>query len=247
MALDWTRIARRAASIVAGATALVLVAGSALRADTSEPSARLLSVSGQGEVRAAPNQAVLSAGVVTNAKTAAAALAANTRAMNAVFATLKAAGVADKDMQTADFSVQPQYASTNSSSSGQQRIIGYQVTNNVSVTVEDLNRLGATLDALVSSGANSIGDVGLAIRDPKPLLAQARAAAVADAIAKAQVLAKAAGVALGPITSISESGYESPRPMNKMMAMRAMPDIAVPVAAGEQSVTAGVTITWEIR
>jgi len=192
-----------------------------------------------------PNQAVLSAGVVTNAKTATAALAANTRAMNAVFVTLKAAGVADKDMQTADFSVQPQYASTNPSSSGQQRIIGYQVTNNVSVTVENLNRLGATLDALVSSGANSIGDIGFAICDPKPLLAQARAAAVADAIAKAQVLAKAAGVTLGPITSISEGGYEPPRLMLKTMAMNAAS--SVPMAAGEQSVTAGVSITWGIR
>jgi uncharacterized protein YggE len=244
MTFALTRFARRVALIVAGAAALVLTAAPALRADTGSPSPRLLSVSGQGDAKAAPNRAMLSAGVVSDAKTAATALADNTRAMNAVFATLRNAGVADKDMQTSNFSVQPQYASTTSSSSDQQRIIGYHVTNDVSVRVEDLDRLGATLDALVSSGANSIGEISFTIKDPRPLLAQARAGAVADAVAKAQVLAKAAGVTLGPIASISEGGYEPVRPM-MAMAMRAAS--SVPVAAGEQSVTANVAITWEIR
>ena len=238
MTFALTRFAGRAALIAAGSLALVLTAAPALRADTRAPATRVLTVSGQGEVRAAPNEAVLSAGVVSDAKTAAAALTDNTRAMNAVFATLKSAGIADKDMQTSNFSVQPQYAS------GDQRITGYQVSNDVSVTVEDLGKLGATLDALVSSGANSIGEISFRINDPRPLLAQARAAAVADALAKAQVLAKAAGVTLGPITSIGETGYEPVRPM---MAMRAAAKAAVPIAAGEQSVTAGVTISWEIR
>jgi uncharacterized protein YggE len=245
MTFALTRFAGRAILVAVGTAALVLIAAPALQADAGAPGPRLLTVSGQGEVKATPNQAQLSAGVVTTAKTAAAALAANTRTMNAVFATLRKAGVADKDMQTSDFSVQPQYGSSGVSSSGPQRVIGYQVTNNVSVTVEDLGKLGDTLDALVSSGANSIGEVGFAIKDPKPLLAQARAAAVADAIAKAQVLAKAAGVTLGPITAISEGGTESPRPMMKMMAMNEVSP--VPIAAGEQSVTAGVSISWDIR
>jgi hypothetical protein len=234
-----------AALLTVGALALA----AATAADAQAQPSRLLTVTGQGEVKGAPNQAQLSAGVVTTAKTAAAALAANTRAMNAVFATLKKAGVADKDMQTSDFSVQPQYSSINasSSSSGQQRVTGYQVSNTVSVTVENLAALGPTLDALVSSGANSIGEIAFGIKDPRPLLAQARAAAVADAVLRAQTYAKAAGVTLGPITSISEGGYESPRPMG--MAMMAMDKAArpVPVAAGEQSVAAGVSITWELR
>jgi uncharacterized protein len=234
-----TRFAARAALIAA-----VALAAPALPANAGTPSPGLLTVSGQGEVKAAPNQAVLSAGVVSDAKTAAAALAANTRAMNAVFATLRNAAIADKDLQTSNFSVQPQYAPTNSSASSQQRIIGYQVSNDVSVTVEDLGRLGATLDALVASGANSIGEVSFAIKDPRPLLAQARADAVADATAKARVLAKAAGVTLGPITSIAEGGSEQPRPMMAMARLVAAP---APIAAGEQSVSAEVTITWEIR
>ena len=230
-----TRFAARVALIAAAALA-------ALPADAGAPSPGLLTVSGQGEVKAAPDQAMLSAGVVSDAKTAAAALAANTRAMNAVFATLRNAAIADKDMQTSNFSVQPQYAPT--SSSDDQRIIGYQVSNDVSVTVEDLDRLGATLDALVASGAKSIGEIGFAIKDPGPLLAQARADAVADATAKAQVLAKAAGVTLGPITSIAEGGTERPL---RIMAMTANEKAPVPIAAGEQSVSTDVTITWEIR
>jgi len=164
--------------------------------------------------------------------------------MNAVFATLKKAGIADRDMQTSDFSVQPQYPPQRDNDAA-QHIIGYQVSNTVSVTVENLAALGATLDALVSSGANSIGEIAFSIKDPKPLMAQARASAVADAIARAQTLAKAAGVTLGPITAIGESGYEPQRPMAPMMNMaRSAP---VPIAAGQQSITAGVSITWEIR
>ncbi|HXL98970.1 MAG TPA: SIMPL domain-containing protein [Rhizomicrobium sp.] len=229
------------------AAALLAVGALALptAADAQAQPARLLTVTGQGEVKGAPNQAQLSAGVVTTAKTAAAALAANTRAMNAVFATLKKAGIADKDMQTSDFSVQPQYASVNAPS-GQQRVTGYQVSNTVSVTVENLATLGPTLDALVSSGANSIGEIAFGIKDPRPLLAQARAAAVADAMLRAQTYAKAAGVTLGPITSIGEGGFEAERPMMALGMLKANA-APVPVAAGEQSVTAGVSITWELR
>jgi uncharacterized protein len=206
---------------------------------------RTISISGTGEAKAAPDEALLSAGVTTNARTAAAALAANTKAMNAVFATLKKAGVQDKDMQTSGFSVQPQY----STDKGPQRITGYQVSNNVSVTVENLSGLGATLDALVSSGANNIGDIAFGFRDPKSLMQKARAAAVADAIARAQVIAKAAGVSLGPITSISESGgnYDAPRPMYRMAAMSAGIASPAPVAAGQESLSTSVSITWDIR
>jgi uncharacterized protein YggE len=211
----------------------------------ADATVRTISISGTGETKAAPDEALLSAGVTTNAHTAAAALTANTKAMNAVFATLKKVGVADKDMQTSDFSVQPQY----SSDKGPQRIIGYQVSNNVSVTVENLSGLGATLDALVSSGANNIGDIAFGFRDPKSLMQKARATAVADAIARAQVIAKAAGVSLGPITSISESGgnYDAPRPMYRAMSAMAASVNPAPVAAGQESLSTSVSITWDIR
>ena len=219
----------------------------ALAADPPAP--RTLSVSGLGEVKSAPDQSNLSAGVTTQATTAAQALAANSRAMNAVFATLKRLGIPDKDIQTSDFSVQPQYQSCKPGTSCPQRIVGYQVSNNVDVTVEDLDKTGAVLDALVSSGSNQIGGINFSIHDPKPLLRAARAAAVADAIDRAQTYAKSAGVTLGPILSIDEGNNEAPRPVfgYRMRASAGMPAAPPPVAGGEELVSANVTITWQIQ
>jgi uncharacterized protein YggE len=223
---------------------LALIIGPAAIADAgSGPQKRVLTVTGQGEVHGTPDQAMLSAGVVTTARTAADALKDNAKTMNAVFATLKRAGIADKDMQTSGFSVQPQYE-TDKNGNTSRDITGYRVSNTVNVRVNDLAKVGPTLDALVASGANSIGDIAFTIKDPKPLMEKARAEAVADALARAQTLARAAGVTLGPIVSIGESGYSAPRPMYRMATMAAAP---TPIAAGEESVTAGVNITWSIR
>lgn len=231
-----TRYIPSAAAIFAAAFVFVCSPASA------DP--RTMTISGQGEVKAPPDQALLSAGVTTEARSAAAALSANTHAMNGVFETLRKAGVSDKDMQTSGFSVQPQY----SGDKGPQRITGYQVSNNVGVTVENLSGLGAILDALVSSGANNIGDIAFGFRDPKDLMQKARAAAVADAVSRAQTIAKAAGVTLGPITSISENGgnYDAPRPMYRVMSAMAASSPA-PVAAGQEALSDSVSITWEIR
>lgn len=205
---------------------------------------RTITITGEGEVKSAPDEAYLSAGVTTQAHSAAAALAANTRAMNAVFETLRKAGVDDKDMQTSGFSVQPQY----SNDKGPQRITGYEVSNTVSVTVEKLAALGATLDALVSSGANNIGDISFGFRDSKNLMQKARTAAVDDAMARAQVIAKVAGVVLGPITISENSGsIAPPRPMYRMMATAGLAEAPAPVATGQETLTDSVSITWEIR
>jgi len=208
------------------------------------PPPRVLSVNGTGEAKGVPDQAQLSTGVVTQAPKASQALAANARAMNQVFGTLKAAGIAEKDIRTSNFAVSPQYAESN----GRQRVTGYEVTNTVSVTVVGLDKLGATIDALVSAGSNQIDGPSFSFSDPKPLLEQARADAVKDATEKAQAYARAAGVTLGPIQSISEGGSYTPMPMvmNRAMAgFAAAPP--TPVAAGQASVTANVSITWEIR
>ena len=207
----------------------------------------MLSVSGTGEVKATPDQAQLSTGVVTQAATAAAALAANSRAMNGVFDTLKRAGIPEKNIQTSNFSVSPQYG--NPKLGGAQRITGYQVSNTVTVTVTGLDKVGPALDALVAAGSNQIDGPNFTIADPKPLLAKAREDAVKDATARAQTLAAAAGVTLGPILSIGEGGaeYSPPRPMYRtaMAGLAAAPP--PPVAGGEESVSANVLITWEIH
>ena len=215
-------------------------------ASAAEPAPRTLSVSGEGEVRAAPDQSSLSAGVTTGAATAAQALAANSHAMNAVFATLKRLGIPDKDIQTSNFSLSPQYQVCKPGMTCPQRIVGYQVSNNVNVIVEDLDKTGPVLDALVSSGSNQIGGIDFSIHDTKSLLRVAREAAVKDAVDHAQTYAKAAGVTLGPILSIQEGGGEPPRPVYRAMAMMANA-APPPVAGGELSVSANVTITWQIQ
>ena len=215
-------------------------------AQPAQPELRLLTASGDGEVKAKPDQATLSAGVVTDGKTAGEALAANSRAMNQVFATLKRFGIPDRAIQTSNFSVAPQYPDYNAKQP--RRIIGYQVSNTVTVTVDNLDRIGPALDALVASGANSLGDISFSVKNAKPLETQARAEAVHDAAAKAEAMARAAGVTLGPIMSISEGEVAAPPvPMRRMMAAPMAAAAPPPVAAGEESVTATVTVTWAIR
>jgi uncharacterized protein YggE len=221
-----------------------LTAGSTLAAPlaaVSEP--RTLTVSGEGSVKAVPDEARLSAGVVTQAPTAQAALDSNRQAMNAVFAELKQQGIPDKSMQTSEFAVSPQYDSQNNAA---PKIVGYQVTNTVFVTVDDLSKLGAAIDALVNSGTNSMGGISLTIRDPKPLLRQAREAAIKDAIDRAETDARAAGVTLGRVVSIGDGGSSSPRPVFHAVAF-AKAAAPTPIAAGEETISASVSMTFEIK
>jgi uncharacterized protein YggE len=215
-----------------------------LVAARSAPPPRVITMSGHGEARAVPDTAMLSAGVSAQAPTAAAALAANTARMQGVMAALKKLGVPDKDIQTSNFSISPQYANGNNGQA--PHVTGYQANNQVEVRLEDVSKLGVTLDALVTAGANQMNGVSFSIRNDTALLAQARAAAVAEARAKADTFAKAAGVGLGSILSIGEAGNEGPRPMYAAAPMM-LRDKAVPVALGEQSINADITIVWEIK
>jgi len=227
--------------------AVALIASEQSRgAPAADAPQRTIVVNGDGEVSAKPDQARVSAGVVTQAPTAAAALTANTTAMNRVFDALKAAGIPDNKIQTANFSVQPQYAGAqpNLNNPEPPRIAGYQVSNQVTVIVDDLMKLGPTLDALVRTGANQLGGIGFTIANPKPFAERARAAAVADAQAKARTLAMAAGVTLGPLLSIQESGGVRPGPV---FAVARAAQIGPPIAEGEQMVTVNVTMTYAIQ
>ena len=233
-------LARRALAVF-GAVLALFLAPQAL----TQPAraAGLITVTGTGEARGVPDEAVISAGVVNQARTAAAALSENSRAMNAVFAALKRLGVPEKDVQTSNFSIEPQYPPFNANTPDRP-ITGYQVSNTVSVILDDVSKAGPTLDALVAAGANQAGGISFAIRNSEALLEQARTDAVKDAAERAETYAKAAGVTLGPIASIGEGGVEQPRPVFMAMAKRAAP---TPIAAGEQSVTASVTIAWQIK
>ena len=218
-----------------------LLAATPALAQTAAP--RTIAMSGHGEVRSAPDQARITTGVTTAAPTAAAALAANTNQMRSLFDALGRAGIPAKNIQTVNFSVSPQY--TNGANNQPARVTGYQVSNQVDVRIDDVARVGTTLDALVTAGSNDMNGISFSIKDPAPLLATAREQAVADARARAETYARAAGVTLGLILSISEGGGEvRPLRMAPMMMKAAAP---VPVAAGEESVTADVSLVWEIH
>ncbi len=230
------------------AGAIALMAGAAFssaQAAEAMMAPRTITVSGDAEIGSKPDQARLSAGVVSQAETAAAALTANSTAMNRVFAALRMAGIPENRMQTSNFSVQPQYAPYRQENPEPQRIIGYQVSNNVTVVVDDLTKVGPTLDALVRSGANQLGGIQFIIADPKPLAERARTLAVVDAAAKARTLATAAGVTLGPLMSIQESTNVRPIPMFAMA--RAVAAEATPIAEGEERVGVNVTMIYAIQ
>jgi len=219
-----------------GALVLILALNGAASAQTAMPAPRTIAMSGTGTVKGPPDMADISAGVTTEAPTAVAA-------MNRVFAALEKQGIARRSIQTSNFSVSPNYSSRTPNET--PRLAGYRVSNQVHVILEDITKVGMALDALVAAGANQMNGLNFSIKEPAPLLAKARSEAVADARLRAQQYAAAAGVALGQILSISEGGSsEPPRPMYRMMAMAAD---SVPVAAGEESVSANVTIVWEIR
>jgi uncharacterized protein len=225
--------------------ALILSAALALPmaapALAEEPMPPMINVTGTGTVEAAPDIATLSIGVTTQGDTAAAALAANSAALEAVLARLTAAGVAPGDMQTSNLSLYPNW---NSSDSLTPPVISsYVASNMLTITIRKLDTLGAVLDAAVQDGANTLNGLTFAVADPKPLLDEARKEAVADARAKAELLAAAAGVTLGKIVSIAESGSgEAPAPMYKAELDAA----SVPVAGGEVGMSASVTIFYEI-
>ena len=212
---------------------------------------RTLTLIGRAEVKAAPDMAVISAGTVSEAETARAALSANNEAMAAVLKTIRDAGVAGKDVQTSNFSVQPKYTYPPRASDGTQdapKIVGYTVSNTVTVIVRDLDKLGGVMDAVVTSGVNQMHGLDFTIAEAEPLRNEARRAAVADALARARLYAEAAGVKLGPIRTITEDSFvRPPQPVGRMMMEAKMTDAAVPVAQGEQMIEATVNIVWEIE
>lgn len=232
--------------LAATSLSLSVTFSAAAHAQSSAPP-RMISLTGHGEVRLAPDLATVSAGVLSQAVTAKDALAANTASMTAVLAALKSAGIAERDIQTSNFNVQPRYDYNNEGRA--PTLVGYDVSNSVTVTVRKLDTLGTVLDHVVGSGSNQINGIYFGIDRPEAALDQARKLAVADARRKADLYAGAARVTLGNMLSLSESGGFSPPPVHmqsKMVRAEAMSD-AVPIAQGEQVLAIDVNIAWEIK
>ena len=201
-----------------------------------------ITVQGVGQVDAAPDMATIQAGVTAQGDTAAEALNQTSAATANVLETLAEAGIEPRDVQTRGLSLNPLW--TSRKASGAPEIAGYEARNTVMVRVRALDRLGVLLDAVVESGANQFHGLTFGVRNPKPLQDEARALAVKDALDRAALYAEAAGVALGDIVEISElGGGGGPRPM--AIERMAVAD-SVPIAAGELTLSASVTVVFEI-
>lgn len=206
-------------------------------------------VTGEGESAVQPDLALLSLSVMREAKTAREALDADNAAMAAVIAAMKAAGIADRDLQTAGLQIQPRYNYINRADGSQEAVfVAYQVTNTLSVRIRDIAKAGEILDQAVSLGVNQGGAIVFANDDPEAATTQARKLAVANAVAKAKTLTEAAGLKLGRVMEISETAYPV-QPLDMMVKARAYEaaDAAVPVQAGENAYRVQVTVTFELN
>lgn len=232
------------APLLAPALALSLtLAGAPLLAGTD--TAGRISVTGEGVVTAAPDMAEISVAVTTEAETAAEALTQNSARLEAVLAQLRAAGIEARDMQTEGLGVSPVWGGDGDETG--PAITGYSAHNGVKVRVRDLSKLGAVLDAAVADGANSLGGLRFGVSNEAQLMDEARRAAVAQARARAELLAGAAGAQLGAILSISEQGGMAPYPMPMLKAGLVAAPAPVPMQGGELGLSASVTIDWQLQ
>ena len=217
---------------------LGLVAAAWLAPLSARAADKLVTVSGEATIAVAPDTAVIRIGVTSAAKTAREASDANAKQMTGVLAAIKDAGIADRDVQTSRLSLQPQY---DPNKAGTARLLGFQVTNQVTVKIRDIDNLPAILDRAIGAGANEMSGIEFAVSEQSKLLDQARDEAIADARRKAELYAKAAGVKVGHVVAITEEG--SSPPPRPMQALRAG---AAPVAPGEQMLRAAVTVSYEL-
>jgi len=224
--------------LLAPAFALMALAlpGLALADDTP----RTLTVSGLGSVALAPDMATITLGVRHEAATAQEALRKMSEGLGPVLAHLSGSGVDERDIQTSGLSLDPVRVYPEGEP---PRLTGYAASSTVLVRLRDLDTVGAVLDSIVGEGANELSGIRFTLADPAAAEDEARRAAVADARARAETYAEAAGVSLGEVLSISESGIGGgPAPM-----AYAMREASVPVAAGEIEVSMSVTIVYAIE
>ena len=237
--------------LAAALTAIVVAAPLSAGAEEGAAEPRLLSVSGEGVAHAAPDIALITLGAVSEAASARDALDENTQTMTGIIAALKDEDLEDRDLQTSGFSVEPIFSQPprnyDHSTPFRPEILGYRVRNNVNVRIRDLERVGAILDLVVTLGANSITGPSFAVADPTPLEDEARRAAVADALRKAAHYAEAAGVALGPIQSISEGYASAPQPMQAATMRLEAADSSVPIEGGELTFEVQVSVSWVLE
>jgi hypothetical protein len=219
--------------LLPGFLLLALAASPALAAE------HLVTVTGEATMSVAPDTSIIRIGVTSQDKTAREASEANAKQMSAVLAAIKDSGIADKDVQTSRLSLQPQY---DPNRAGAAHLTGFQVTNQVTVKIHDIDKLPGILDRAIAAGANEMSGIEFIVSEQSKLLDQARGDAIADARRKAEIYAHAAGAKVGHVVAIAE-GNATTMPPIAMQAMRAG---GVPVAPGEQTLRAQVTVSYEL-
>jgi hypothetical protein len=220
------------------APALALIPAAALAAEPTT-----LTLSASGETRLAPDMATVTLGVTASAPTAAGAMQQDAGLMTRVIAALRRQGVAERDIQTANINVQAQYAFPQNQP---RQLTGYQASNQLSVAVRDLARLGAVLDGAAAGGANEINGVSFGLKDPGSAEDEARIKAVAALKAKADLYARATGYTLGRLVNLSEGGGYTPGPVRPLPMTALAKAAATPVEAGELAVRIEVSAVYEM-
>ncbi|MBX8803017.1 SIMPL domain-containing protein [Pseudochrobactrum asaccharolyticum] len=248
---------RKTAALLASAFIAVSMAGAlsqpafAQEKNVSEKQQTFVVVTGEGEVQAAPDMAILDLSVLREAKTAREALTDNNKAMSKVLGAMKEAGIEDRDLQTSGVNIQPTYTYPNDKNGLKApKIIGYNVTNGLTVRVRDLNKVGDLLDKSIDLGVNQSGGLRFVNDDPSKALMDARKKAMENAMEKAKILTETAGAKVGRVLEITEyvnNGRPMPMARTKMIAMAAEPaSDSVPLSAGENSYNVNVTVKFEI-
>jgi len=232
-------------ALLAGAACVPAAAVAQQAPSFAQPvSGTRLDISATGEATRVPDIATISAGVVTRAATAKAALSQNAAQMERVRAALRRAGIADRDIQTSNISLNPEYRYVENQA---PRLTGYSASNQVSVKFRDIANTGEILDALVAVGANQINGPSLGIDKPEEALNEARAKAIADGRARAEVYARQLGMRVVRLLVVSESGGSFPNPpMPMMMAVREQA-ASTKIDPGEQKLSVTLGMIFELR
>ncbi len=216
--------------------------------DTLKYGKRTVTVEGNGKLQAVPDIARLSVGVMLDGKESEPVAILVRQRTRQLIDVVNAQGIPGKDLQTQQYSVQPKWAYEN----GKSRKVGYTVSNQLVVTVRDVSQAGKILAALVEAGATNINGPDFDIDNPQLLERKILGLAMDDAKAKAAVLAQAADAKLGPVLTISQSAVNWPGPIphppvHVMARAFAVQVPEEPVATGEQTVNATISVTFELR
>jgi len=234
------------ASTLALGLSVAAIAQTPMLHDSARPFEETISVTGTGHATVTPDRFSFTVGVQTISDTVEQAVNENNSKTAATIAALKRAGAAEKDIRTTNFSIYPQQ------DYGQNklpRILGYQVSNNITVRRENISEAGKLLQAALNAGVNQSSGLQFEVSDPARGRDQAMRAAYDEAKSKASLLALAAGRTLGRALAISEGGGGAPPyPVPRAMAMRAESVVSeVPVEAGSQDVSYSISVVFELR